>query len=62
MAAGNAHVADSLDTVHHEMGHVVHGHLVYISVWSPIIEQPTLEKDPANPHYEFAVAVITILR
>ena len=56
MANGNAHIADSLDTVHHEKDHVVHDQFVYKSVWQPIIEQPTLEKDPAIPHDEFAVA------
>ena len=30
----------------------------YKSVRSPVIEQLDLEKEPANPHYEFAVAVI----
>ena len=29
MAAGDAHVADPLDTVHHEMANVVCGHRVY---------------------------------
>ena len=37
MAAGDARVADPLDTVHHEMDSVVCGHRVYKSVWSPVI-------------------------
>ena len=35
-----------------------HGHHVYKSVWSPVIEQLILKKVPANPHNEFAVPVI----
>ena len=59
MAAGDASVADSLDTLHHEMDSVVHGHHVYKSVRSPVIgEQFILEKEPVNPHDKFAVAVI----
>ena len=59
MAAGDTHVADPLDTVYHEMDSMVHGHHVYKSVWSPVVgEQLVLEKEPANPHDEFAVAVI----
>ena len=34
MATGDAHVADPLDTVHHEMGSVVHSHYVYKVVTS----------------------------
>ena len=58
MAVGNDCVADPLDTVHHEMDSVVCGRHVYKSVWSPVIEQLILEKDPANSHDELAVAVI----
>ena len=54
MAVGNDCVADPLDTVHHEMDSVVCGCYVYISVWSPVIEQLILEKDPANSHDELA--------
>ena len=58
MATGDACVSDLLDTVHHEMDNVVRGHHVYKSVWLPVIgEQLILEKEPANPHNEFAVAV-----
>ena len=31
---------------------------MYKSVWSPVIEQLDLEKEPVNPHDEFAVAMI----
>ena len=58
MAAGNACVTDSLDTVGHEMDSVIRDHRVYKSMWLPVIEQLVLEKEPANPHDEFAVAVI----
>ena len=58
MDTGHTHVADLLDTVHREMDSVVHGHHVYKSVWLPVIgEQLILEKEPANPHNELAVAV-----
>ena len=41
------------------MNSMVHGHHVYKSVQSPVIgEQLSLEKEPANPHDEFVVAVI----
>ena len=59
MAAGDAHVAGLLDTVHHEMDNVVCGHYVYKLVWLLIIgEQLILEKELANSHNEFAVTVI----
>ena len=59
MAADSAHVADSLDIVHHEMDNVVHDYHVYKSVWSPITdEQSILKKEPVNPHDEFSVAMI----
>ena len=40
------------------MDSVVCGCHVYKSVWSPIIEQLILEKDPGNSHDELTVAVI----
>ena len=59
MAADNNLLADPLDTVHHEMDSMIRDHHVYKSVWSPVIaEQLILEKEPANPNDEFAVAVI----
>ena len=48
MAAGDIRVADPLDTVNHKMDSVVPSHCVYISVWSPVIEQLVLEKKPAG--------------
>ena len=49
--AGIAHVADWLDTMHHELDSVVHIHHVYKSVWSSVVEQLSLEKEPiANPY------------
>ena len=48
MEAGDACVADSLDTVHHEMHSMVCSHHVYKSIWLPIIEQLILEKEPAG--------------
>ena len=49
MAAGDNHVADPLDSVHHEMDIVVRSHHVYESVWSPILrEQLILEKELAS--------------
>ena len=49
MAAGNAYVADPLDTVHHEMDSVVRSHHVYKFVRSTVIrEQLVLEKEPAD--------------
>ena len=47
MAAGDAHVLDSLDPVRHEMnGVLVCSRHVYKSVRSPVIEQLNLEKEP----------------
>ena len=43
----DSHVADPVDTVHHEMDSMVRGHCFYTSVWSPVIEQLILEKEPA---------------
>ena len=49
MAAGDTHVADPLDTVHHEKESLAHSLHVYKSVWSPVIkEQLVLEKEPAG--------------
>ena len=48
MEAGDACVADQLDTVHHEVDCVVCSHHVYKSVWPPVIEQLVLEKEPAG--------------
>ena len=60
MAAGDAHVAHPLDTVHHEMDSMVHSHHAYKSVWLPIRgEQLILERSlPANLHNKIAVVVI----
>ena len=60
MAAGDTHIADPLDTMHHEIDSMVHSHHVYKSVWSTIIgEQVILGRSlTANPHNELAVAVI----
>ena len=47
MAAGDAHVIDPLDPVHHEMNSMpVHSHHVYKAVRSPVIEQIVVEKEP----------------
>ena len=48
MAAGDAHVLDPLDPVHHEMNSMlVHSHYVYTAIRSPVIgEQLVLEKEP----------------
>ena len=49
--AGIACVADQLDNMHHKIDSKVHSHHVYKSVWSPVVEQLCLEKEPvANPH------------
>ena len=45
MEAGNTHVTDLLDTVHHEMDSVVHSDHVYNSVWSSVIGELVLEKE-----------------
>ena len=45
---GDSHVADPVDIVHHEMDSVVCTHYVYTTVWSPVIEQLILEKEPAG--------------
>ena len=60
MAAGKTHVADPLDTMHHEMDSMVYSHHAYKSVWSTIIgEQVILGRSlTANPHNELAAAVI----
>ena len=48
MTAGDAHIEDLLDTVHHDIDSVVYSHHVYKSVWSPVIEQLVLEKKPVG--------------
>ena len=49
MAAGDTHVADPLDTVHHEMNTMDRSHLVYNSVCLPVKgEQVALEKETAS--------------
>ena len=53
MDTGNACVADPLDTAHHEMDHVIHGHHVYKFVWSPITTHAGVGA-AGNPHNEFA--------
>ena len=44
--ADDVRVADQLDTAHHKMDSVICSHRVYKSVWSPIIENLVLEKEP----------------
>ena len=47
MRAGDIHIADPLNTVHHEMDSMVYSDHVYKSVWSPIIGKTTCsEKEP----------------
>ena len=59
MTASNTHIADLLDTVHHEMDSVVYSYHVYESVWSPVIQQFVLGRSLlVNPHNEFPVAVV----
>ena len=51
MAAGDTHVADLVDTMHHEMDSMVCSYRVYTckSVQLPAIgEQLVLEKEPAS--------------
>ena len=49
MAAGDTHVANLLDTVHHEMDIAVHSPHVHKSVWSSITaEQLILKKEPTD--------------
>ena len=49
MAADNVHIADMLDTVHHEMDSMVRSHHVYKFVWLPVTgEWLVLEKEPAG--------------
>ena len=60
IAAGDACVADPLDTMHHEMDRMVHGHHIYKSVQLAVTgEQLVLEKKPFNPYDEFAMAWIS---
>ena len=47
MAAGDTHAADTVGAVYHEMDSAVCNHRFYKSVWSPVIEQLILEKEPA---------------
>ena len=44
----DSRVAHAVDIVHHEMDSVVRSHHVYTFVWSPVIEQLILEKEPAG--------------
>ena len=44
----DSRVAHPADIVHHEMDSVVRNHHVYTFVWSPVIEQLILEKEPAG--------------
>ena len=49
MVAGDTHVTDPVDTVHHEMNSAVYSHRVYKSLWSPVIgKQLILAKEPAS--------------
>ena len=48
MVAGDTRVADPVDTVHHEMVSMVCSHRFYKTVYSPVIEQLVLEKEPAG--------------
>ena len=49
MTACDAHVLNSLDTVHHEVVNLFWSHHEYKSVWLPVIgEQLILEKEPAG--------------
>ena len=48
MTVGEACIADLLDIVHHDTDSVVCSHHVYKPVWSPVIEQLVLEKEPVN--------------
>ena len=49
MEVRDTHVADLLDTVHHETDSVFRSHHVYKFVWWPVTgEQLVLEKEPAN--------------
>ena len=49
MAAGDTHVADLVDTVHHEMDSAICSHHDYKSLWSPVKgEHLVLEKEPAG--------------
>ena len=45
MEAGDTHVIDLLDTVHHEMVSMVHSDHVYDFAWSSVIGELVLEKD-----------------
>ena len=60
MAAGDTHVADPLDTMHHIMDSMVHSHHAYKSLWLPIIRvQLILERSlPANLHNKISVVVM----
>ena len=60
MVADNTHVADPLDTVHHEMDSMVHSHHAHKSMWLSItVEQLILERNLlANLHNKIAVVVI----
>ena len=60
MAAGNTHVADPLDTVHHEMDSMVHSHHAYKSVWSPIIGKQLIPERSLQANLHNKVTVIMI--
>ena len=53
MEAGDTRVANLVDTVHHEIDSVVRNHCVYKSVWSPLTEQLTLEKEPVDQSIQY---------
>ena len=44
----DSRVGDPVDIVHHEMDSMVCSHSVYTFVWSPVIEQLILKKEPAG--------------
>ena len=41
MAAGDTHVVDLVDNVHHEINSAIRSHCVYKYVWSPAINRKT---------------------
>ena len=49
MVAGDTHVTDPVDTVHHEINSTVCNLRVYKSLWSSVIgKQLILAKEPAS--------------
>ena len=62
MAAGNTHVADPVDTVHHEMDSTICSHCVYKTVWSPVIGEHLILKGAYWPIHKTNLLYMAVIK